>query len=297
MSKILNMTPEMIEECKKDFEKSLEVKGALTNGKFNFTKTFESPHKKATVYFTADAWCKMVMLLQEFSKEVAWHGVAARIDNEDADEYIISDILVYPQTVASTTVEMDTEKYAKWLMENDEDERFYNIHMQGHSHVNMAVNPSAVDLNHQEEIVAQLGKDDFYIFMIFNKSFKSNTKIYDMRKNTLFEDGDVEIKLFGGAVSFEEFIKDAKSMVEEKTYTYTTPTYSGGSRVGGAVGGGSYEPYRPPVTPASSSKKDEKPASTWANDKPKSQISDGWKRPGEGDQLTLPLEDESPFGK
>ena len=44
-------------------------------------------------------------------------------------------------------------------------------------------------------------------------------------------------------------------------------------------------------------KKDEKPASTWANDKPKSQIGDGWKRPGEGDQLTLPLEEESPFGK
>ena len=133
--------------------------------------------------------------------------------------------------------------------------------------------------------------------MIYNKSFKSNIKIYDMRKNTLFEDGDVEVKLFGGAVSFEEFIKDAKSMVEEKTYTYTTPTYAGGSRIGGGVGGGSYEPYRPPVTPASGGKKDEKPASTWANDKPKSQIGDGWKRPGEGDQLTLPLEEESPFGK
>ncbi len=290
MSKILNMTPEMIEECKKDFEKSLAM-GPLTDGKFNFSKTFESAHKKATVYFTPEAWCKMVMLLQEFNKEVAWHGVAARIDNEEADEYIISDILVYPQTVAATTVEMDTEKYARWIMENDEDERFYNIHMQGHSHVNMPVSPSSVDLNHQEEIVAQLGPDDFYIFMIYNKSFKSFIKIYDMRKNTLFEDGDVEVRLEGGVVSFEEFIKEAKSLVVEKSYT--TPTYNGA--------GSSYEPYRPPVTPAAADKKKdegEKGASNWANDKPKSKIGDGWKKPGEGGtQLTLPMDDDDdPYG-
>lgn len=297
MSKILSMTPEMMAECRRDFEKALSD-GSLTNGKFNFTKSFESPHEKATIYFTPEAWCKMVMLLQEFSKEVAWHGVASRIDSEDSDEYLITDILVYPQTVTGTNVEMDTEKYAKWLMENDEDERFYNIHMQGHSHVNMHTSPSAVDLNHQEEIVAQLGPDDFYIFMIYNKSYQRDIRIYDMRKNTMFESKDVEVRLTDSIVSFDDFIKEAKSLVEEKTYTPSS--YSGGQLYNK---GSEFEPYRPstPVTPASG---DKKAGSTWANDKPKAKIDDGgWKNWDTGGrQLELPEmdadlsgEDENPY--
>ena len=43
----------------------------------------------------------------------------------------------------------------------------------GHSHVNMGTSPSSVDLNHQEEILRMLGDNDFYIFMIWNKSFAS----------------------------------------------------------------------------------------------------------------------------
>lgn len=122
---------------------------------------FSCGEQKATVFFTPDAWAKMVTLLREFDKEVAWHGVARRGENEEANEYIISDILVYPQTVSGASVEMDTEEYAKWIMDNAEDDRFNNIHMQGHSHVNMAPNPSSVDLNHQEEILNMLGRRRF----------------------------------------------------------------------------------------------------------------------------------------
>lgn len=286
MSKIIRMTQEYKDQCRIDFEKALE-NAKLADGKISFTKTFSIDKQKATVYFTAEAWTKMLMLLQEFSKEVAWHGVAHRLDTEGAHEYLIQDILVYPQEVTGSTVEMDTEKYAIWLQENDEDERFYNIHMQGHSHVNMAPNPSGVDLSHQEEILAQLGNEDFYIFMIYNKSFKRNIKIYDLQKNILFEDGDVDVKIYDAAVGFDAFIKDAKDMVKDKVYRYQPPTT--GSQYGQQYGGQQYgKPYNPlsstpapangapPVTPASG-KKDDKGKKDNKKEKPKTQIGAGWK--------------------
>ena len=155
MSKPIKMTEQYMNECRADFEKALLLT-KLADGKLNFTKVFSIADNKATVYFTGEAWAKMVMLLKEFDKEVAWHGVAHRGEDDSRNEYIISDIMVYPQTVTGASVEMDTEKYAMWLMENADDARFDNIHMQGHSHVNMPTSPSSVDLNHQEEILNML---------------------------------------------------------------------------------------------------------------------------------------------
>lgn len=218
MSKPIKMTEQYLNECRADFEKALKLT-KLADGKLSFTKVFSVEDKKATVYFTGEAWTKMIMLLKTFDKEVAWHGVARRGDDESKDEYIISDIMVYPQTVTGTSVEMDTEKYAMWLMNNAEDTRFDNIHMQAHSHVNMATTPSSVDLNHQEEILNMLGDEDFYIFMIWNKSFNSTNKVYDLKKNILFEDKDITVKIIGATENIDDFIKNAKDMVVSKAYT------------------------------------------------------------------------------
>lgn len=221
MSKLIKMTPQCIEECKSDFEKALQST-KMTDGKLTFSKTFSLDNCKATVYFTGEAWVKMIMLIKEFDKEIAWHGVASRVEDESKDEYIISDIVVYPQEVSGASVEMDTAKYAEWIEENIEDERFCNLYMQGHSHVDFGVTPSGVDIGHQESIVNMLGDDDFYIFMIWNKSFRSNTKIYDMKKNILFEDGDVDIKIIGSNEDLDEFLKDAKGKVSERAYSNKT---------------------------------------------------------------------------
>lgn len=216
MSKPIRITEQHIVECRADFEKVLKD-AKLTDSKLSFVKVFSIDNKRATIYFTGEAWAKMVMLIKEFDKEVAWHGVAHRGENESKDEYIITDIMVYPQTVTGSTVEMDTEAYAIWLMKNAEDERFDNIRMQGHSHVDMGTSPSSVDLNHQGEILNMLGDDDFYIFMIWNKSFASTNKIYDLKKNILFEDKDITVKIMGAAEDFDAFINDAKKMVKPKT--------------------------------------------------------------------------------
>ena len=211
MSRPIKLTQELIDECRQDFEKALSLT-KLSDGKLSFTKAFSCGDKKAVVYFSTEAWAKMVMLIKEFDKEVAWHGVARRVEDESLDEYVIDDIVVYPQEVTGSTVEMDTEKYALWIQENIEDERFNHIYMQGHSHVNMGTSPSSVDLNHQEEILGMLGDDDFYIFMIWNKSLASTNKIYDLKKNVMFEDKDITVKIVGQNEGLDEFIKNAKDI-------------------------------------------------------------------------------------
>lgn len=279
------MPPEYENECRADFEKALRL-AKLADGKLSFTKTFSNSSRKAVVYFTAAAWAKMVILINEFEKEVAWHGVAHRageVEGEEAssgavNEYIITDILVYPQEVSAAAVEMDTEKYAVWLMENDDDERFHHIHMQGHSHVRMSPTPSSVDLTHQEDILNMLGDDDFYIFMIWNKMFAKNVKIYDMKENTLFENGDVTVKIMDEVGSIDEFLNNAKAMVKDRVSSYQgqRSAYNGAAAAQSHTAG----PYNPL---ASASRQDDvhTVAPTVSvkekiGEKPRTRIGAGW---------------------
>lgn len=299
MSRLIKMTPEYMDECRAEFEKALSL-AKLSDGKLNYTKVFSGGDKKAVVYFTAAAWAKMVLLIKEFDKEVAWHGVAHRMGevdgeaplNADTKEYVITDIVVYPQTVSSATVEMDTEKYAEWLMKNADDERFNHLFMQGHSHVNMAPNPSSVDLNHQEEILEMMGENDFYIFMIWNKSFSNNIKVYDMSVNTLYENGDVTVKLLGEGVSLDEFLKDAKSMVENRTYSYQN------SGLYGAATNQSKTQNQPsstgpfnPLAPTSTPPKTSTTAPASKGEKPRTRIGAGWWGKNAAQQSMFPEDD------
>lgn len=237
MSKLIKMTPELLEQCKEEFAVALST-GKFADGKVNFTKTLGSVDRKATVFFSELAWLKMQTLIREFDKEVAWHGVAFRGEDETKDEYYITDILVYPQEVTGATVTTDQEKYQMWLMEHDDDV-FNNIRFQGHSHVNMAVSPSGVDLSLYERLLDQLDDSMFYIFMIWNKRKDKHVKIYDLKKNVLFETTDVTVEVMEDGTGIEQFLKDAKEMVKSKP---VTPTYSYGNGYGGynGYGGGNY---------------------------------------------------------
>lgn len=250
MSKIIKLTPQYIEECKKEFEETL-ISSKIADGKISFNKTIGTVDRKATVYFTEMAWMKMQALIRDFDKEIAWHGVASRGEDIEKDEYYITDILVYPQEVSGASVEMDVDKYDEWLRDNYEDERFNSIRMQGHSHVNMSVSPSGVDLTHQEAILDQLTDKMFYIFMIWNKSKANNIKIYDMAKNVLFEDKDVRYEVLNDGYGIDEFVKDAKSMVKEHGYTYNNRSTYGGNTFG-------YGWYPNSSAPAKAEKKDDK---------------------------------------
>lgn len=291
MSKPIKMTEQYIAECRADLEKALRLT-KLTDGKFSFTKTFTIGDRKAIIYFTGEAWAKMAMLIKEFDKEVAWHGVAHRGEDESRNEYVVTDVMVYPQEVTGTTVEMDTEKYAVWLMENAEDERFDNIHMQAHSHVNMGTSPSSVDLNHQEEILNMLGDEDFYIFMIWNKSFISTNKIYDLKKNTLFEDKDITVKIIGGVDDIDTFINCAKSMVKAKSYSDSSSCHDYNRWHGRSIG----VPYNPVISSKAESKKNNK-SNRKKDVKSRTKVGVGWSGGSSLQQSISNYDEEALFGE
>lgn len=232
MSSIINIDERYIQQSLDEFAKFL--RGAkCSEGKMTYTKVFESEHKHATLYYTPLAWFKMTAVLDQFDKEVAWHGVAERVAGEE-DAYIISDIMVYPQTVTGATVEMDELEYGKWLMENDDDPRWHMLHSQFHSHVRMGTSPSAVDINHQNQILDQVKDDGFYIFGIYNKRMEYTLKIFDRRINTLFENKDITVKIYG-IEGINDFVSTSKAVVVEKK-----PTYVGGQNY---YNGGNYGNY------------------------------------------------------
>lgn len=241
MAKIIKLTPEYLEEVRQDFEAALAGM-KLSDGKINFTKTFGTINRKATVFFTEMAWQKMQALIREFDKEVAWHGVAKRGDDPERDEYIISDILVYPQEVTGATVTTDQVKYQMWLYDDENDDVFNDIRMQGHSHVNMATTPSGVDTSLYERILDQMDDSTFYIFLIYNKRGDYTYKIYDMAKNILFETSDVTVEILGNGFDMQAFLKDARSKVVNKT------TYANGYQYGYGYNGGYNYDNRPAVT-------------------------------------------------
>ena len=217
MAQIVKLTPDYIENIKQEFDKALSEQSSIADGKFTFIRSFSLGKKPATIHFTAEAYTKMVMLIQRFDKEVAWHGVAKRMDGE-GDNYIIEDIDVYPQLVSGATVEMDENEYTNWFTENREDERFGFLNMQGHSHVNMGTSPSATDIDHQKTILQALPQNGFYIFVICNKRLECNARIYDMSKNIMFENDDISITIDG----YDEFFADAKKLVRDRVYSPTT---------------------------------------------------------------------------
>lgn len=238
MAKYIKMTPELMAECRASFLAEFDAimaKNKFSDGKLSFSKSFGTVSRKAHIYFTEIAWMKTTALLREFSKEVAWHATAYRIPG-DKDEYLIKDVLVYPQTVTASTVDMDVEKYTQWIMDGvmAGDERFDHIRCQMHSHVNMGVFASPTDVQHQEEILEQLDEEDFYIFMIWNKSLKVYMRIFDMQKNMLFESDDCEWAVLDDTIGLSKFIEDAKKIVVEEKTTYN----SYGGNYGGSYGGG-----------------------------------------------------------
>lgn len=190
-----------------------------TFDKATYQPKFTKIESKATLFFTETAWAKMQYLVAVYDTEAAWHGVVKRIKDGESN-FVVTDILVYPQEVSGATVNTDQTKYQEWLYSLDDD-TFNNLKFQGHSHVNMATSPSPTDLDHQQSLVAQLDHSMFYIFVIWNKSNQRTVMIYDMAANTLFENGDVDVKVIqDDSVGFLKLMEDAKKMITKKSYSY-----------------------------------------------------------------------------
>lgn len=231
MAKLISITPETEEQCKAEFDKKIDeirknfvdiMLKSFSSGKIDFSfgsfkKSFDLDDKKANLHFSECAWLKVQTLVREFSNEVAWNGTAYR--DEETDDYYIDDIFVHPQEVTGATVNTDQAKYEEWLYKLD-DETFNHLRMQGHSHVNMDVTPSSTDEMHQSKILSQLKPTDFYIFLIFNKRGNKFIRIYDKKKNVMYETGDITVYVGEDKFGLETFLENAKKLVVTKTYSY-----------------------------------------------------------------------------
>lgn len=231
MSKPIFLTKEYVDKMVEEFRRNVsDLK--MSDGKITFTKSFDytgEDDTKAYVLFRPVAYAKMLALLKHFDSEVAWHGTVERLDD---DKFIITDIVVYPQTVTGSTVNTDQEEYQKWTM-TLEDDYFNAMRMQGHSHVNMGTSPSSVDTNHQQQILAQLKGQEYYIFMIWNKKLDHTIKIYDYANNVMYEDKDVIVGVFEEGFDNDAFISEADGAVKRKTYTQATTCGNGYGRYTG----------------------------------------------------------------
>ena len=107
--------------------------------------------------------------------------------------YTIKDILIFPQVVTGGAVDSDPEKYGLWQMNDVGRENMRNMRYHGHSHVNMATNPSSTDTNYQARMMENL-QQGYYIFTIENTRGESWSKIYDADYNLVAENTDITRK-------------------------------------------------------------------------------------------------------
>lgn len=218
----IKMTDEIIRDVMQEFYSQASVLGNLQTDKFSFNKSFSKPAKDAVeVNFTLEAYHEMCALIDHFSTEVAWHGLVKRLDKT---HFQVTKILIYPQKVTGATVNTDQEEYTKWLYAL-KDEEFNAVRFQGHSHVNMATNPSGVDMQNQWDMIDQLNSTDYYIFMIWNKRREYNVRVIDMADNVIYSGSDVKVTI--GALDMKGFLEEAEALVKKPAPVYNYGTTYG----------------------------------------------------------------------
>lgn len=156
---------------------------------FKIPKLDKETKIRPKIIISTTAGLKMTELVRNCTKEVGWHGF---VERTNSDTFIITDIVVYPQTVTGTTVNTDELEYAQWLMQlSTEDVK--KMRFQGHSHVNMGCTPSSVDIDLYNKYLTNLTDDDFYIFFICNKRAEIHALLYDLKTNTKYTSSDIDI--------------------------------------------------------------------------------------------------------
>lgn len=231
MPKPIYMNEEMIDECFADVRASFEQQFAaalerartgktpLARGVFSFqpvTYEWTNDKTKAKVVLEPTAFSKICLLMYNTDKEIGWHGLITR-DEADPNLFHVEDVILYPQTVTSVTVQTDDAKYSNWVVELP-NEQFDKLRFHGHSHVNMGVTPSGTDLTYYSSLIRQF-KDGFYVFMIINKKMEIFCQVYDFDNNSMYETDEVEVVI--GQGFGEQLSNSKKEMVTTQTYSYS----------------------------------------------------------------------------
>lgn len=169
------------------------------------------------IYFTPLAWLKITELVAEYTTEVAAHGT---VEVTEEGDYIVTDILVYPQTIAAATVESIDEEYGPWISKLGRD-TIRKLRFQFHSHVHFATSPSAKDMQYYSSMISQI--DDYYIFMIINKKSDVYMVVYDKEQGVIYEDKDMAYGILTGEDQvLKEWLEEASENTHKPAPATTT---------------------------------------------------------------------------
>lgn len=185
------------------------------------------------LYMRSDAYVKMGALIQTCTDEIGWFGTVEQIEGG----FVINDIFVSPQTVTGSTVTSDEEEERKWR-ETLDDDTYNSLRFHGHSHVNMGVTPSTVDERYRSEIIANIPKDGFFIFLIGNKRGDLNIEVYDLKENIVYDEKDCPLKLItSDDVLVDTYVTESmKNVTKNKVTTFkdskdtTSNEWAGGAK-------------------------------------------------------------------
>ena len=175
------------------------------------------------IYITPDAYIKMRKLVDDNTTEIGWYGTVTQMPG--LNSYVIDDILVYPQTVTSTTCEQDNERIFEFEMSLTT-EQVNHKRFQGHSHVNMGVTPSGVDEQFYQDLLSQV--QDYFIICVTNKRNEYTVRFYDIANNILYTDIKIQVLLENGTDVegwFEDTKEQLKTRVLHNTYSVGSASY------------------------------------------------------------------------
>ena len=166
--------------------------------------------KKPMVLFSSDAILKMKLYTKEVNDEVGWLGTVNKIGNN----YYVSDVFLFEQDVHGTTTEITPEGLTTFaeeiLQEEDGVEKWNNMKLWGHSHVNMGVFASSQDDKQIKELKANT---DFFIRVIMNK--KDEIKIDIVDDDVIVENADFAEINNQDVTNLLKLIEEAKAQIEE----------------------------------------------------------------------------------
>ena len=175
-----------------------------------------SDEEKPRIIFSDKAAKLIKALVARCSEEIAWNCTVTRRKH---NVFYIDNVVMFPQIVTGTSVDVDETEYANWLATLPEDV-FNRLRFHGHSHVNMAVNPSGIDTKYQADMFHNL--TDFYIYMIFNKRGDMYACIYDIKDMKFYERNDIIIQ-FGEKLCYDtadQLIKQYVKRPPKQKYEY-----------------------------------------------------------------------------
>lgn len=178
-------------------------------------KTVAFLDNRYEVYILPEARAKMELYCDLSSEEIGW---LAFVEKTNVG-FLITDCILLKQEVHATTTEIDPAALLEFW-NNTPIEKQVNIKLWGHSHVNMAPNPSGQDDSQMDYF-----KDgnDWFIRLITNKKREYHIDVFDYKNGIKVHMDQADLKTYNPS---EEALKVAieaeiKEKVSHKTYATT----------------------------------------------------------------------------